>query len=80
MELVYMSRRIYTILELNVKTDCWIPKAKVSWDEHGKNHHHLLNGPSDRFKLLEDAEVYAIEMAQTWIEADQRLQSSPASN
>ena len=80
MEVVYMTRRIYTSVELNLKADCWVPKAKVSWDEHGKKQHHVLSGPGDRFKLLEDAEVYAIEIARTWIEADKRLHDSPASD
>jgi hypothetical protein len=78
MELVYMTRRIHTSIELNSKLDCWVPKAKVTWNEYGKSHQHMLNGPNDRFKLLEDAEVYAVEMAQAWIEADKRLHNNAA--
>ena len=55
---------------LNLDTDCWIPYADVSWEEEGIKRIQLLSGPSDRFKLIDQAEVYAVEMAMAWIDAE----------
>lgn len=70
MEEVYKSRRIHTSPQLNLDTDCWIPHAHISWDEQGVQHRQLLAGPSDRFKIIDHAEIYAIEMAMAWIDAE----------
>ena len=70
MEELYKSRQIHTMPQLNLDTDCWIPKADVSWDEHGRLHHQLIAGPSDLFKIIDDAEIYAVEMAKSWIDAE----------
>jgi hypothetical protein len=73
MELSYKSREIHTMVELNLKVDCWVPKAHIYWNEHGNLRHHELTGVSDRFKIIDDALVYAMEMAQAWIDADKQL-------
>lgn len=70
MDEVYKSRRIHTTPELNLDADCWIPKADVSWGEQGTEHHQILAGPADRFKIIDEAETYALEMAKTWIDAE----------
>jgi hypothetical protein len=70
MDAVYKSRRIHTTPQLNLETDCWIPKADVSWGEQGKEHHQILAGPSDRFKIIDEAETYALEMAKAWIDGE----------
>jgi hypothetical protein len=70
MEEIYKSRRIHTAPQLNPDTDCWIPNADVSWDEHGSEHHRLLVGPLDRFKIIDQAEIYALDMAKEWIDAE----------
>ena len=70
MEELYKSRRIYTMPQLNLRTDCWVPKADVSWDEHGKQHHQAIAGPGDLFKIIEEADIYAVEMAKSWIDAE----------
>jgi hypothetical protein len=70
MDEVYKSRRIRTTPQLNLETDCWIPKADVSWGEQGKEQHQLLTGPPDRFKIIDDAEIYALEMAKAWIDRE----------
>jgi len=70
MEELYKARRIYSMPQLNLDTDCWIPKADVSWDEHGKQQHQLIAGPTDLFKIIEEAEIYAVEMAKSWIDAE----------
>jgi len=31
--------------------DCWIPKADVSWDDHGIARHQLITGLNDYFKI-----------------------------
>jgi hypothetical protein len=69
MEEVYFSYRIHTMPNLNLESDCWIPQAEVVWEEQGRERRKLLVGPHDRFKILEDAETHAIEMAMTWIDA-----------
>jgi hypothetical protein len=50
--------------------DCWIPKVDVSWEEQGARRHQLLTGPSDIFKIIDEAEVYAAEMAKAWIDVE----------
>ena len=57
MELAYMTRRIHTSIALNSKLDCWVPKAKVSWNEYGKSHQHMLNGPNDSLCCRDGASV-----------------------
>ena len=70
MEEVYKSRRIQTSARLNYETDCWVPQADVTWEEQGKKQRQLLDGPPDRFKVIDHAEVYALEMAMAWIDAE----------
>jgi hypothetical protein len=70
MDDVYRSRRIYTMPRLNLQTDCWIPHACVIWNEQGTERRQLLDGPSDRFKIIDEAEIYAVEMAMAWIDAE----------
>jgi len=47
-----------------------MPYAEVSWEEEGIKRIQLLSGPSDRFKVIDQAEVYAVEMAIAWIDAE----------
>ena len=68
MEEIYKARHIRTMPRLNLDTDCWIPYADVSWEEEGIKRIQLLSGPSDRFKVIDQAEVYAVEMAMAWID------------
>lgn len=70
MEKIYKARRIRTMPRLNLDTDCWMPYAEVSWEEEGIKRIQLLSGPSDRFKVIDQAEVYAVEMAIAWIDAE----------
>jgi hypothetical protein len=70
MEITYRSRRILTDRELDLDTDCWIPKADIRWEEQGGEEYQTLVGPNDRFKIIDDAEIYAIEMAMAWIDAE----------
>jgi hypothetical protein len=69
-ELVYRSFRVRATPELNADTDCWIPKAEVFWEEEGSQRHQLLTGWSDVFKVIDEAEIYAVEMAKAWINAE----------
>ena len=70
MELIYRFCRVLTIPELNLDADCYIPKADVSWEEQGAPRHQLLTGTSDIFKIIDEAEVYAVEMAKVWIDVE----------
>lgn len=70
MDEVYKARRIQTTPQLNLDTDCWIPKADISWGEQGTERHQILAGPADRFKIIDQAEIYALEMAKAWIDAE----------
>jgi len=74
---LYRSCSIHTAIRLNLDTDCWIPEADVSWDEEGKHLHTLLSGPKDRFKIIDHAEIYAVEMARTWIDAELIVDLTP---
>src|SRR5215471_19849774 len=69
MEVIYKSRHIHSVPELNLETDSWIPNADVSWEGRTKCH-QLLTGPIGYFKIIEEAEIYAVEMAKTWIDAN----------
>jgi hypothetical protein len=66
MEVVYKSRHIHSVPELNLETDSWIPNADVSWE----GCHQLVTGPIGYFKIIDEAETYAVEMAKTWIDAE----------
>jgi hypothetical protein len=68
MEVIYKSGHIYSVPELDLETDCWIPTADVSWEEGGTKYRQLLTGPIGYFKIIDEAEIYAIEMAKSWIE------------
>jgi hypothetical protein len=70
MELMYKSRQIYSLPELNLETDCWVPNADVLWEQEGTKFHQLLTGPVGYFKIIDEAEIYAVEMAKTWIDAE----------
>ena len=70
MELIYRSRHIHSLPELNLETDCWVPRAEVSWNQEGTEFHHLLTGPVGYFKIIDQAEIYAVEMAKTWIDRE----------
>jgi hypothetical protein len=70
MDELYRSRRIHTAVHLNLDADCWIPEARVSWDEREIHLHQILNGPGDRFKIIDQADTYALEMAKEWIDAN----------
>jgi len=70
MDEFYKSRRIHISHRLSPDADCWIPQVEISWDEQGTNRHQLLAGPPDRFSIIDQAEVYALEMAMAWIDAE----------
>lgn len=69
MNQLYKSRWIYTLPRLSADADCWIPRAVVSWDENGEQRRWTINGPDAAFKLIEHADLYALEMAMAWIDA-----------
>lgn len=70
MEVIYRSCHVVTVPELNLDADCWIPRADVFWDEHGTRRHQVLTGLSDYFKIIDEAEVNALEIARAWIDAE----------
>ena len=71
MDEIYLSRRIHTIPQLNLSTDCWVPKVDIFWVEDGMQRHHMLIGPDDRFKIIDDALINAVEIAKAWINDQQ---------
>lgn len=77
MEQTYKSRRIQTSPQLNCDNDCWVPQADVSWDEQGQQHRQVLDGPPDRFKIIDQAEIYALEMAMEWIDTEMMENLTP---
>jgi len=66
----YRSYRIHVLTKLNLDSDCWIPHAEVLWEEYGTRRHQRLTGPDDRFKIIDQAELHAVEMAKSWIDED----------
>jgi hypothetical protein len=70
MDVIYKSCHIHTALDLNVETDCWVANADVSWGQGGTECHQLLKGSLGYFKIIDEAEIYAVEMAKTWIDAE----------
>jgi hypothetical protein len=73
---LYHGQYIRVMPQLNLETDCWIPQADVFWDEGGERHHQTLIGPNNYFKSIDEAEIYAVDMARTWI--DSQRNSSPS--
>ena len=67
---LYRSCHIHVVTQLNLDSDCWVPEAEVLWDEHGKRQHQRLKGPDDRFKIIDEAQLYAVEMAKSWIDTE----------
>ena len=70
MDELYKSRYIHSLPVLDLDTDCWVPQADVLWGERGTEQHQLLTGPNDRFRIIDHAETYAVEMAKAWIDAE----------
>ena len=68
MEVIYRSCHVVTVPELNLDADCWVPKAEVSWNEHGIPRHQLITGLNDYFKIIDEAEINAVEIAKAWID------------
>lgn len=65
----YQGRSIKVFAELDLDADCWTPTADISWEEHGKQNHQRLTGLSGFFKVIDEAQTYAVEMAKAWIDA-----------
>ena len=72
----YRSYRIYVLTKLNLDSDCWIPEAEILWDEYGTRRHQRLRGPDDRFKIIDQAELYAVKMAKSWVDDDLKYKQS----
>jgi len=70
MDELYKSRYIHSLSVLDLDTDCWVSKPDVLWGERGTEQHQLLTGPNDRFRIIDQAEIYAVEMAKAWIDAE----------
>jgi len=66
---IYQGRQINVVAELDLDADCWIPRADVVWEENGRQNHQRLTGPNGFFKIIDEAQIYAIEMAKSWIDA-----------
>ena len=66
---LYQGRKINVVAELDLDADCWIPRADVVWEENGRQNHQHLTGPNGFFKIIDEAQIYAIEMAKSWIDA-----------
>lgn len=77
MERAYKSCRIQTSYWLDLENDCWVPHADICWEEEGIERRQSLVGPSDRFKLIDLAEIHAIEMAMAWIDGATFLDLTP---
>jgi len=65
----YQGWKIKVIAELDLDADCWIPTADIAWEENGRQNHQRLTGPSGYFKIIDEAQMYAIEMAKSWIDS-----------
>ena len=77
MAVIYKSRHIHSVPELDLETDCWVPRADVSWNQRGSEFHQLLVGPVGYFRIIDEAEIYAVEMAKTWIDAEWAQELTP---
>ncbi len=77
MDLIYKSHHIRSAPELNLEMDCWVPNADVSWNRGGSEFHQLLTGPVGYFKIIDEAEMYAVEMAKTWIDTESAEDLTP---
>ena len=77
MDEFYKSYYIHTLVDLSLDNDCWVPKVEVVWEERGAPRRKQLVGPNYLFKIFENAEIYAVEMAKGWID-DEITQRSNA--
>jgi hypothetical protein len=68
MDEFYKSYYIHTLVDLCLDSDCWVPKVEIIWEEHGAPRCKQLVGPNGLFKIFDNAEIYAVEMARGWID------------
>jgi hypothetical protein len=68
MEQLYHSHQIRVVTELSPRADCWIPKAEISWEEHGERRFQVLTGPAGFFDIIDEAVLYAVESAKDWVD------------
>jgi len=82
MDEFYKSYYIRTLVDLSLDNDCWVPKVEIIWEEQGAPRRKQLAGPNNFFKILENAEIYALEMGRGWIDDDikQRSDAMAAGN
>jgi hypothetical protein len=76
---LYEGRKIKVMAELDLDADCWIPTAEIAWEENGRQNHERLTGPVGYFKIIDEAQMYAIDMAKSWIDAQSSNISREAS-
>jgi hypothetical protein len=70
MQVIYKSYHVITKPQLNLDADCWIPTADISWDDEGRTRHQSVTGLGDYFKIIDQAELNAVEVAMAWIDAE----------
>ena len=75
----YLGRKINVSAELDLNADCWVPTAEIAWEENGRQNRQRLSGPIGYFKIIDEAQIYAIEMAKSWIDA-QTINSARAAS
>jgi hypothetical protein len=48
--------------------DRWIPIADVSWHSAAGRDFHTINFSADEFRTKEQAEIFAVEAAEAWVD------------
>jgi hypothetical protein len=65
---LYRAHLIYARAQRTSCLDYWLPFARVSWDEKGAPRQSILSGHSSWCKSEDEAALYALTMAKTWID------------
>jgi hypothetical protein len=68
--LYYHDRLIVAHASLLRSDNTWSAGAEITWKQDDQRHSHTIGGLTDRFKSMEDAEKFVINLAKAWIDAN----------
>ena len=68
--LYHNDRLIIAYASMNQSTKTWSPGAEITWKSDGERHSHTIAGLEERFKTVEEAERFVINLAKAWIDAN----------
>lgn len=68
--LYYKGRLIVAFATLQPSSNLWSGGAEITWKKEGERFSYTIGGLAERFPSAEEAERFAIELAERWIDAN----------